>query len=272
MRSKVTLAGLVAVPILLLAATGCGASAHSQPFVANGDFESGPGSGLWGDTMSGPDGDHLGCFPGRRYASAVTLRNQLNEAVTLTAADGPDPAPSIIHRIALQFRLAPPPPNGDLIVSNLRRWSTATSAPVSIPPGRSAAVQSNFVMRHCEELTRNRPLVVDGSLVVRYRASGHAGRQEITQRGSRIILTPGPTIQGCSRVPRSAQLVAADISCDVARRTAVACHRLSGRTWGWCSAFGHQWDCASTAPAGQPSVERCWLASKSHWFKVRWTS
>src|SRR5262249_36728185 len=154
--------------MLLLAVAGCGDSSHrmSPPFVADGGFAAGPGSGLWGDTTSGPDGDHLGCLAGRHYAHAVTFRNQLNEAVTLTGAYGADTAPRIIHLVAVQFRLAPPPPKGDLLVSNLRRWSAAPAAPVTIPPGRSAAVQSNFLMRHCDELAHNRKLVVDGSLVL----------------------------------------------------------------------------------------------------------
>jgi hypothetical protein len=264
---------LIVTAILLLGATGCGGSSHgfSQPFVVNGGIEAGPGSGLWGDTVSGPDGMHLGCLARRHYALVVTMRNRSNAAVTLTGARGPDPAPRIIRRGAVQFRLAPPPPKGDLVVTNLRRWSAAAAVPVTIPPGRSAAVQSNFLMRHCDELGRNRTLVVDGSLVLGYRASGHAHRQELAQRSARIILTRGPTIRRCTRLPRSAGLVAADIPCKVARRAALGCHRLSHRTWGTCSAAGHAWNCTSTAPAGRPSLESCWLASKSQWFKVRWT-
>ncbi len=274
MSAKVALAFMAAAAILLLGAAGCGDSSHgfSQPFVANGGIASGPGSGLWGDTTSGPDGEHLGCLAGRHYAFAVTLRNRSHKAVTLTGVRGPDPAPRIIHRVAVQFRLAPPPPKGDLVVTNLRRWTAAPAVPVTIPPGRSAAVQSNFLMRHCQELARNRTLVVDGSLVLSYRTSLHAGRQELAQRSARIILTRGPTIRGCPRVPHSAGLVAADIACKVARRAALGCHRLSHRTWGTCSASGHVWNCTSTAPAGRPSVESCWLASKSQWFKVRWTA
>lgn len=272
MSAKVALAFLAAAAILLLGAAGCGDSSHgfSQPFVANGGIASGPGSGLWGDTTSGPDGEHLGCFVGRHYAFAVTLRNRSHKAVTLTGVRGPEPAPKIIHRVAVQFRLAPLPPKGDLVVSNLRRWSAASAVPVTIPPGRSAAVQSNFLMRHCVELARYRTLVVDGSLVLSYRTSGHADRQEVAQRSARIILTRGPTIRGCPRVPRSADLVAGDIACKVARRAALGCYRLSHRTWGTCSASGHVWDCTSTALAGRPSVESCWLASKSQ-LKVRWT-
>ena len=74
-------------------------------------------------------------------------------------------------------------------------------------------------------------------------------------------------IRRCTRVPRSASLVAADIACNVARRAALGCHRLSHRTWGTCTAAGHAWNCTSTSPAGRPSLESCWLASKSRWLK-----
>jgi hypothetical protein len=264
---------LLVTTILLLGASACAGSSHgfSQPFVASGSIEAGPGSGLWGDTESGPDGMHLGCLAGRRYALVVTLRNRSKAAVTLTGAHGPDPAPSIIRRVAVQFRLAPPPPKVDLVVPNLRPWSAAPAVPLTIPPGGSAAVQSNFVMRHCEELGRNRTLVVDGSLVLGYRAAGRAHRQELAQRSARIVLTRGPTIRRCTRAPHSARLVAADVACEVARRAALGCHRLSHRTWGTCSAAGHAWNCTSTAPVGRSSLESCWLASKSQWFRVRWT-
>src|SRR5438094_3249765 len=110
MRAKVAIPALAAAATLLLGAAGCGDSSHgfSQPFVANGGIEAGPGSGLWGDTASGPDGMHLGCLAGRHYALVVTMRNRSNAPVTVTGAGGPDPAPRIIRRVAVQFRLAPP--------------------------------------------------------------------------------------------------------------------------------------------------------------------
>src|SRR6476660_4530881 len=106
----VVLAGVVA---------GCsldGAPAHRDavaPFTTPGGTESGPGSGLWGDTADGPTGDHIGCLPGRHYALAVTLRNRSASTVTITDVGGPQPAPRIIRRVAVQLRLAPPPANGD---------------------------------------------------------------------------------------------------------------------------------------------------------------
>src|ERR1051326_1433176 len=272
MSAKLRVPSLAAAAILLLGAGGCGdpSPRSSQPFVANGGIAAGPGSGLWGDTTSGPDGDHLGCLAGRHYAQAVTFRNRSDEAVRLTGAHGADPAPRIIDRVAVQLRLAPPSPKGDLIVTNLRRWSAAPAVPVAIPPGRTGVVQSNFLMRHCDELARDRALIVGGSLVLSFRTSGHAGRQEVGQRNARIILSRGPNIGRCTRVAGSSHLVAADIACNVAQQAALDCHRLSHRTWGTCLAAGQAWDCTSTAPAGRPSLESCWLASKVQWFKVRW--
>jgi hypothetical protein len=242
----------------------------SQPFVPNGGVEAGPGSGLWGDKGSGPDGQHLGCLARRRYALVVTLRNRSSSAATLTGARGADPAPRIIRRVAVQFRLAPPPPEGDFFVPNLRRWSAAPAVPVTIPPGRSAVVQSNFVMRHCEELPRNRALVVNGSLVLSYRTAGHEARHEVAQRSARIILERGPTIRPCIPVLGSGALVAADVPCRVARWAAGSCRRLPHRSWGTCSAAGYTWNCTYTGHTRPPSVELCWLASKSQWFKVHW--
>jgi hypothetical protein len=285
MTAKVALVRVAAPAIVLLGAAGCGSSsdgfkqpvaasgsshAVKQRFVVNGGIEAGPGSGLWGDTMSGPDGMQLGCVAGRHYAFATTIRNRSSAAVTLKSAHGSDPAPGIIRRVAVQFRLAPPPPTGDVFVSNLRRWSAAPATPVTIPPRRSAAVQSNFVMRHCEALAGGRTLVVDGSLLLNYQASGHAGRQKVVQRSARILLTRGPTTRRCMRVSGSVRLSASDVACGVARRAALGCHRLAHRTWGPCSAAGEAWNCTSTAPAGQPSVESCWLVPASRSFNVRW--
>jgi len=82
---------------------------------------------------------------------------------------------------------------------------------VTIPAGRSAAVQSNFLMRHCDGLASGRTLVVDGSLFLSYRASGHADRQNVGQRSARILLTRGPTIRRCTRVSGSVRIAASDI-------------------------------------------------------------
>ena len=264
---------LVVTAVLLLAAAGWGGGSDDfpQPFVANGGVGAGPGSGLWGDRGSGPDGLRLGCLARRRYALVVTMLNGSNSAVTLMGARGANPAPRVIRRVAVQFRLAPPPPNGDIEVALLRRWSAAPAVPVTIPPGRSAVVQSNFLMRHCEELPRGRALVVSGSLVLSYRTAGHAGGQEVAQRSARIMLTRGPTIRPCIPVLGSGSLLAADVPCTVARWGAMGCRRLPHRSWGACSAAGYSWDCTYTGGTRRLSVELCWLASKSQWFKVHWT-
>jgi hypothetical protein len=267
-RSDVTCVAAV----LALVGAGCGEASRSvsEPFVSNGGIEGGLGSGLWGDTSSGPDGEHLGCISGRHYAQAITLRNRSTTAVTLTDARGSEPAPRIIRRVAVQFRLAPPPPHGDIFVSNLRRWSASPPTPVTIPPGRSAAVQSNFLMGQCYELAARQVLTVNDAIVVDYRASGKTGQQEIAQRSARLILTPGPTIRGCAHPAHSTSLVALGVPCELARTAALGCRRFSYGHSGACSAGGHDWDCTSTSRTGSESLESCWLRSKSKSWKIRW--
>ena len=253
---------------------GCslgGGSAHGDavaPFAMPGGTGSGPGSGLWGDTSSGPTGIRLGCLPGRHWALVVSLRNRSASTVTITGVGGSEPAPSIIHRVAVQLRLAPPPTNGDLAVSNLQRWSASPPVPVAIPPGRSAVVQSNFLMGHCDDLRPHQALTLNRAIVVAYRSGQHAGQQEIAQRSARIILTRGPTIRPCSAPEGATHLVAYDITCSVAERAAVGCHRLPQGTSGMCTAASSDWDCTFTGAS--KAHERCWLASKRQSLEVRW--
>jgi hypothetical protein len=261
------------IAVLALVGAGCVEASHrvSQPFVSNGGLEGGLGSGLWGDTSSGPSGMRLGCISGRHFQLAITLRNRSTTAVTLTGARGSEPAPRIIRRVAVQFRLAPPPPHGDLIVSNLRRWSASPPTVVTIPPGRSAVVQSNFLMGHCEELGPQQVLTVNRAIVVDYRASNHADREQIAQPSARIILTRGPTIRQCLPPRHSTGLVALDVSCKIALTAALGCRRFSYGHSGACSAAGYDWECTSTLRTGSGSLERCWLGSKRQSLKIRWT-
>ncbi len=86
---------IVGVAGLLAGCSLGGGSAHRDvvaPFTTPGGTESGPGSGLWGDTSSGPTGDQIGCLPGRRFALVVTLRNRSASTVTITGVGGPEPA------------------------------------------------------------------------------------------------------------------------------------------------------------------------------------
>jgi hypothetical protein len=254
--------------VLVLSGSGCGEASHglSQPFVANGGIEGGLGSGLWGDTSSGPDGEHLGCIPGRHYAQAITLRNRSTTAVTLTDARGSEPAPHIIRRVAVQFRLAPPPPHGDIFVSNLRRWSASPPTPVTIPPGRSAAVQSNFLMGQCYELAARQVLTVNDAIVVDYRASGKTGQQEIAQRSARILLSRGPAIRECA-VPRDTHVLklrTLDLACGVARRLSVACRGIThGRSGTSCGFAGRRWGCNWIPRPRSRVVESCFANTSS---------
>src|SRR5436853_6448640 len=74
------------------------------PFRLGGGWIGGAGSGLWGDGSTGPQGTILGCLDHRRYSDAFGLKNRTKAPVTLTAAIGPNPAPGINDRGAVQPR------------------------------------------------------------------------------------------------------------------------------------------------------------------------
>src|SRR5438094_1901648 len=176
--------------ILVLSAAVTGCSAGARPFTAGGGVEAGPGSRLWGDGSSGPDGMEIGCIPGRRFAVVITVRNRTKRTVTLLSADGPPPLPGVIDRAAVQVRLAPPPPKGDRLVIGLRVWSRRDAEPIAVPPGRSGWVQSNFLMRNCAMLSR--PSTAEGSITLRYRVGGSLGREVVSVAAAQILLTRGP--------------------------------------------------------------------------------
>lgn len=178
-----------------LAATGCGGSHLTTPikapFVARGGVSSGPSSGLRGDGSSDPSGMRIGCIRGRRFAVLITIHNRSKHTVTFLGAKRINLA-GVIERVAVQVRLAPPPPKGDIAVTGLRSWSGRTSTPVAIPVGRDAWVQSNFLMRNCARLRSRGPLTVNQSITLAYRAANAEGTQTVSVRAARIILTPGP--------------------------------------------------------------------------------
>jgi hypothetical protein len=132
----------------------------------------------------------IGCIPGRRLALVVSVQNRTKRTVTLLGADGSSSLPGVVDRPAVQVRPAPPPPKGDIFLSGLRRWSRRNPEPVAIPPGRSAWVQSNLLMRNCALLSG--PSTVDGSFTLRYRDRGSAGKEVVFVAAARIRLTQGP--------------------------------------------------------------------------------
>ena len=189
-------AARIALTLLVIAgiASGCDESAHvvQNPFEPGNGVESGPGSKLWGDTYSGPQGNHVGCIQGRHLAVLITVHNRTNRTVTLRGGDGPQPFVSVIERVAVQVRRAPPPPKGSNFVSGLRPWSPWPSSSVPIPRGRDAWVQLNFLMRNCAVLQSFEPVTVNRSITLSYSADGAEGTQAIAVPAARIILTRGP--------------------------------------------------------------------------------
>ena len=191
LRSRMKLVRVALVVTVLLCVTSAvalAASGHlSRPFVPVGGFAAGL-SGV-GDGPSTPTGDHLRCRPGRRYAQLVTLRNRSGAPVTLTGATLDSVSVPVIRRVAVQFRLAPPPTTGDHTVVGLRSWSASKTVAIVIPSGRAAWVQSNFVMGECGQLPTTRALVYSRALAVRYLAGGQSGSERFALPVARIILT-----------------------------------------------------------------------------------
>ena len=112
--------------------------------------------------------------------------------MSVIARNSTQVSPDVIDRFAVQVRLAPPPPKGDLIVSGLRSWSGQKSAPAAIPAGRDAWVQSNFLMRHCSSLGSKGRLAVNRSITLTYRTGSTTEMQVISVTGARILVTRGP--------------------------------------------------------------------------------
>ena len=252
----------------LVSVTVPGVQAGRGPFVPNGTLESGSTSGHWGDGSSARAGAVLGCLSRRHYSFAITVRNRSGRAVTLTGASGPDPLPRVLDRVAMQVRPAPPPPIGEGIQGPLiKHWSAAPARPVRIRPGRSAVVQSNFLMRHCDSLTRHPSVVVPGSFVLSYRLPGHTGKQHVMQRNAGFSLVPGPIIRSCARVSGSVSLISGNIGCALARRAATACHHMSHGTSGNCLAAGRRWGCHLHSSW----VQECsFIYRTSRWYQVGW--
>jgi hypothetical protein len=250
-------------------ATGT-ANVHAGPgpFVPDGAFQGGATSGHLGDGGTARTGTLLGCFSGRHYSFAITVRNRSRRTVTLTGASGPDPLPRLIERVAMQVRRAPPPPIGEALARPLiKKWSAAPAKPVKIRPGHRAVVQSNFLMRHCDSLAAKKKVTVPGSFVLSYRLSGRAGQQHLVQRQAGFSVVPGPIIRSCSPVPGSTSLVSGNIGCTLARKAAVACHHMSHGTWGNCLAAGRRWGCHLHSSR----VQECtFIYRTSRWYRVRW--
>jgi hypothetical protein len=163
----------------------------SAPFAANGSVESGPASGYWGDKGSGPTGMHIGCIRDRRLAVLITVRNRTKDTIRILGGGGPEPFPTVIDRVAVQVHLAPVPSEG-VPSFGLQSWSDRNSPPAVIPPGRSASLQSNFLMRDCGLLRRGKSLTVNRSITLAYDVGGRRGSQAVAVTAARIILTRGP--------------------------------------------------------------------------------
>jgi len=186
-------AGLFAF-VLIASLVGCGGRAivAGHAFFPNGGVTGGLSSGDWGDGSSGPSGMQLGCIAGRRFALYVTAHNGTARTITVTDGGGEQPFAKIMDRVAVQVRLAPAPPGGDLAIPGLDAWSRESATPTKVPPGRDVGIQSNYVMRNCELLRPHESVTLNRSVTITYRDGGTTARQPISVRGARIILTRPP--------------------------------------------------------------------------------
>jgi hypothetical protein len=187
--------GAFAITVGVIVGSGCGAStqADGAPLALGGGVAAGPTSGLWGDGSSTPTGMHIGCIRGRRLAVLITVTNRTKRTITLLGGGGPQRLAAVIERVAVQVRLASPPPNGDAVGDpGLRSWSARNTTPVPIPAGRSAWVQSNFLMRDCGSLRGDQASTLNRSITLAYSADGRRGTQRVAVAAARIILTRGP--------------------------------------------------------------------------------
>lgn len=234
-------------------------------------------SGLFGDGGDGRRGTSIGCLNGRRYADALAVQNGTKVPLRLTAASGPKPDPRIVDRVAMQLRLSPPyhPGAGSFVdTSDLvyHRWSAAAAKPVTIPPGRIATVQRDFLLRNCHDLGEGQRITVPGSLVVRYLRSGHAEKQKLPLRAG-LAVVHGPTKHTCTPISGSASLLTSDVTCEFASRAAPLCRAMHNGGWLGCTVDGRYWECGRFAGPGFPLFETCYLPhEKSHWFSIVWVA
>jgi hypothetical protein len=135
----------------------------------------------------------IGCISGRRLTVLTTVHNRAKRTITLLRAGGAQLFRRVIERVAMQVRLAPPQrAKRGVIVAGLRPWNPRNSRPVAVPPERDAWLQSNFLMRNCALLRSIKPVTVNRSTTLSYRAGRVTGRQVISVPAARIILTRGP--------------------------------------------------------------------------------
>jgi hypothetical protein len=184
---------VLVVSALVVALVGCGSARRvsaARPFVVeyggNGAIAMGPDTSAWGDTDS-----TYGCIDGRRFAVAFVIRNRSKHTATLLGSPAVEFDRSIA-RVAVQF--APQPPtDGHSPPMNDPQWSRHASAPLAVPAGRDAWVQSSLLMSHCSLLGPQESLTVNRTIALDYREGGDRGTEVINFRDAALTLTRGPT-------------------------------------------------------------------------------
>src|SRR5262249_9487119 len=150
-----------------------------------------------------------------------------------------------------------------------RTWSAAPTRSLTVPPGRVATIQSNFLFQRCGRLAGGHSVAVPGALVLRYRTAGGVRERLIPVPSQAFSLVAGPTRRACAPVAGSTDVFSSNTSCAATRKAALACHPLSHGSWGDCTSDNILWNCGRV----QKRVELCWQGPqklRSHWFRVRW--
>jgi hypothetical protein len=241
-------------------------------------------SGFSGDRTGGSGGNSLGCLDSRHYTDGVEIRNRTHAPVSVLDAHWRSPAPGLVEQVATQFLLSPATRVGDGLT--IYNWNRTSTPPLTIPPGRSASVQSDFAFRHCGQLAGGRSLAVPGSLIIRYRSSGGVRQKTIAFPGARFVVVAGPRRLTCAPVAGSTSLVSSNLSCAAAQRAALACQVLSHKGYGGCLSGKALWECDRVV-RGASILETCDRAAREknvfgardsaytelpHGFKVRWNA
>ena len=168
----------------------------------------------------------------------------------------------------MQVRRASPPQLGDAPFQPLiKHWSAAPARPVTIEAGRSAVVQSNFLMRHCAALAHGRKVVVPGAFLLSYRLPGRVWQQNHVERVAGFGVVSGPVFRSCARVAGSVSVTSGNLGCTLVRRAATACRHMAHGTWGTCLAEGRRRGCHLHSSW----VQECtFFYRPSRWYRVRW--
>jgi hypothetical protein len=131
---------------LVVAACGGSAVSHGGPDLVRAPQNESLGRGAW----RGQEGIFEPYRHGAHYAVLFTVKNASSRPVTLLSAGDPQPGHRLLRRIGVRFT---PVPHHDPRIPEpglAPPFEAEDPAPLTVPPGRNAWVQFNFVMGECQ--------------------------------------------------------------------------------------------------------------------------